>query len=92
MDLREKYRSLRAIIVLLAALITWILNIRNGRTLLNFLIIEFIVIVAFYLVSSIAIALIDKIINMENGSTSNADIVITPVGANEEQQDDEIEE
>ncbi|MBQ8167334.1 MAG: hypothetical protein IJZ96_09920 [Lachnospiraceae bacterium] len=61
MDLKNKYRYARAFIVLLAALITLILNIKYERDTVRGLIILLVVIIAFYIISSIAIKLIDKI-------------------------------
>ena len=61
MDLKNKYRYARAFIVLLAALITLILNIKYERDTVRGLIILLVVIIAFYIISSIAIKLIYKI-------------------------------
>ena len=65
MELGEKYKNIRAFIVLLAALITWLLNMKYKRNLLESLIILLIVIVAFYISATIAIKLIDKIRGMD---------------------------
>jgi uncharacterized membrane protein len=65
LELKHKYKNIRAFIVLLAALISWILNMKYQRTLVRALIIELIVIIVFYILSSIAIRLLDKIRNME---------------------------
>ena len=61
MDLKNKYRYVRAFIVLLAALITLILNIKYERDTVRGLIILLIVIIVFFIISTIAIKLIDKI-------------------------------
>lgn len=66
MDKKEKYKNARAFIVLLAALITWILNMKCGRSLLQALIVELAVIIIFFLISTVAIKSIDKIAGMEN--------------------------
>ena len=65
MDTRNKYKNARAFIVLVAALITWLLNMKYKRGLLNSLIILLIVIIVFYIIATIALRLIDKIRNME---------------------------
>lgn len=65
MDLRNKYRYARAFIVLLAALITLILNIKYKRDIVRSLIIMLIVIIIFYVIANVAIKLIDKIKNMD---------------------------
>lgn len=65
MDFREKCKNARAFIVLLAALIAQLLNIRYSRQLLDSLVIVLIVIIVFYVISTISIKLIDKIRNME---------------------------
>ena len=61
MDLKNKYKYARAFIVLLAALITLILNIKYERDTVRGLIILLIVIIVFFIISNIAIKLIDKI-------------------------------
>lgn len=65
MELKQKYKNLRAFVVLLAALISWVLNMRYQRELVNALVIELVVIIVFYILASIAIRLIDRIRNME---------------------------
>lgn len=65
MDTRDKYKNARAFIVLVAALITWLLNMKYKRGLLNSLIVLLIVIIVFYIIATIALRLIDKIRNME---------------------------
>lgn len=65
MDLKEKYKNARAFIVLLAALITWLLNMKYQRSMVKALVILLIVIIIFYIIATIAIKLIDKIRNME---------------------------
>ncbi len=66
MDYYDKLRNTRAFIVLLAALITLILNLRFKRELLDSLIIILIVIIVFYVISTVALKLIDKILHMED--------------------------
>ena len=56
METKDKYKNARAFIVLLAALITWLLNMKYERSL---------VIIVFYVIATIALKLIDKIRNME---------------------------
>ena len=65
METKDKYKNERAFIVLLAALITWLLNMKYERNLVRSLIILLIVIVVFYIIATIALKLIDKIRNME---------------------------
>lgn len=65
METKDKYKNARAFIVLLAALITWLLNMKYERNLVRSLIILLIVIVVFYIIATIALKLIDKIRNME---------------------------
>ena len=55
MDLKNKYRYARAFVVLLAALITLILNIRYEREIIRSLVIMLVVIIVFYVISTIAI-------------------------------------
>ena len=64
MDKKEKYKYARAFVVLLAALITMILNLKYKRDLMQSLLILLAVIVVFYVISSSAIYLIDKIAGM----------------------------
>lgn len=64
--MKEKYKNARAFIVLLAALITMLINIKYDRELLESLITLLIVIVVFIVIASVAIFLIDKIANMSN--------------------------
>ena len=65
METKDKYKNARAFIVLLAALITWLLNMKYERSLVRSLIILLIVIIVFYVIATIALKLIDKIRNME---------------------------
>lgn len=65
MDLKSKYRYARAFVVLMAALITLILNIKYEREIVRSLIIMLIVIIVFYVISTVAIKLIDVIRNMD---------------------------
>lgn len=64
MNLREKYKNARAFIVLLAALITWLLNMKYERSMVKSLVILLIVIIVFYIIATIALKLVDKIRNM----------------------------
>ena len=59
--MKNKYRYARAFVVLLAALITLILNIKYEREIIRSLIIMLVVIVVFYVISTVAIKVIDKI-------------------------------
>ncbi len=65
MDFKEKCKNARAFIVLLAALITWILNYKYQRELVKSLVILLSVIIIFYFISTVAIKLICKIRSME---------------------------
>ena len=65
MDLKSKYRYARAFVVLMAALITLILNIKYEREIIRSLVIMLIVIIVFYVISTVAIKLIDVIRNMD---------------------------
>lgn len=65
MDFNNKCRYARAFVVLLAALIALLLNIKYERELVHSLIIVIIVIIVFFIISTIAIRLIDKIRNMD---------------------------
>ncbi len=65
MDTREKYKNARAFIVLLAALITWLLNMKYERSMVKSLVILLIVIIVFYIIATIALKLVDKIRNMD---------------------------
>lgn len=65
MSFKAKSKNARAFIVLLATLIALLLNIKYDRELLESLIILIIVIAVFYVISTIAIRLIEKICNME---------------------------
>ena len=47
METKDKYKNARAFIVLLAALITWLLNMKYERSLVRSLIILLIVIIDF---------------------------------------------
>lgn len=88
MDIKEKYKNARAFVVLLAALITWLLSLKYRRTLLDALILELIVIVIFFIVSSIAIKLIDRIRNMEVRTTTEIEDNIEQE-SNEDSEDNE---
>ncbi len=85
MENKNKYKYARAFIVLLAALITMILNIKYNRDLLQSLLILLAVIVIFYVVSSTAMYLINKIANM------HAD-TIKKVEASEEEEAENAED
>ena len=65
MDRNEKNKNYRAMIVLAAAFIAQLLNMKYKRDLTNSLIIVLIVIVVFFFISTIAIKLIDIISNMD---------------------------
>lgn len=65
MDFKEKSRNIRSVIVLLAAFITLILNIKYKRTLITSLLILLTIIIIFFIISTIAIRLVEKIMNME---------------------------
>lgn len=86
MDLKNKYRYARAFVVLLSALITLILNIKYEREIIRSLITMLIVIVIFYIISSIAIKLIDKIRTMDTKVETVDD------GENEENQESDMDE
>lgn len=64
MEFKEKAKNARAFIVLLAALITEILNIKYKREILDSMIILLVVIIVFFVIASIAVRLVDKIRNM----------------------------
>lgn len=70
MDYYEKCKNARAFVVLLAALIALLLNIKYKRELMESLIIVLIVIVVFYIISTVAIKLIDKIRKMESNKVA----------------------
>lgn len=65
MDFKEKCKNARAFIVLLAAFIALLLNIKYERELVRSLVIVIIVIIVFFAISTVAMRLIDKIRNME---------------------------
>jgi len=67
-------------VVLLAALITLILNIKYEREIIRSLLIMLVVIIVFYCISSIALKMIDKIRTMD-----------TKIEQVEEEEDDEEE-
>ena len=62
---KEKNRNIRAIIVLSAALIALLLNIKYKREIVKSLLIVLVVIIVFYIISSIALIAIDKIRKLE---------------------------
>ena len=62
---KEKNRNIRAIIVLSAALIALLLNIKYKREIVKSLLIVLVVIIVFYVISSIALIAIDKIRKLE---------------------------
>lgn len=66
MDYKEKIKNARAFIVLLAALIALLLNMKYERELVESLIIVLIVIIVFYFISTFALFLVDKIRNMDS--------------------------
>lgn len=69
MDFREKCKNARAFVVLLAALITLILNMKYQRELVKSLLILLGVIIIFYIIATVAIKLICKISDMEKNET-----------------------
>ncbi|MGN0436355.1 MAG: hypothetical protein ACI4D8_06995 [Wujia sp.] len=71
MDFKEKCKNARAFIVLLAAFITLLLNIKYERELVKSLIMVIVVIIIFYIISTVAIKLVDKIRNMDTGEPYN---------------------
>ena len=62
---KEKNRNIRAIIVLTAALIALLLNIKFKREIIKSLLIVLVVIIVFYIISTIALIAIDKIKKLE---------------------------
>lgn len=88
MNKNEKYKYARAFIVLMAALVTLLLNLKYNRELLESLIILLIVIVIFMVISSIALTLIDKIANM----TETVVIKETISGDEETEEENDKEE
>lgn len=86
MEKKEKYKNIRAFVVLLAALITWVINMKSGRGLMYALIVELAVIIIFYIISSIAISLFDKIANMEKK------IIYEDTDAEEDEAGDETQD
>lgn len=89
MDNYEKYKNARAFIVLLAAFITWLLNLKYKRDILDSLIILLIVIVVFYIISTIAIKLFDKIRNMDSSRVINVTGEDMSKETDEEKDEDE---
>lgn len=83
MNINEKYKNARSIIVLLAALITMLINIKYDKDILEALITLLIVIVIFIVISTIAIKLIDKIANM------NDNVVLIDEEKTEDNNDEE---
>lgn len=73
MELKDKYKYARAFIVLLAALIALLLNMKYQRELNKSLVIVLVVIIVFYAISTVAIRLIDKIKNMEKTEVVSSD-------------------
>lgn len=65
MDFLEKCKNARAFIVLLAALIAQLLNLKYNRELIDSLVIVLAVIIIFYIISTVAIKFICKIRDME---------------------------
>ena len=66
MDYKEKCKNARAFVVLLAALIALLLNMKYKRDLMDSLIIVLVVIIVFFIISTIAIKLITKIKDMDS--------------------------
>ncbi len=82
---REKYKNARAFVVLLAALIALLLNIKYKRELVQSLIIVLVVIIVFFIIATVAIKLIDKIKNMEKK------VVVDDENAESEDEDENAE-
>lgn len=82
MDFNEKCKNARAFVVLLAALIALILNIKYNRMLIQSLLIVIAVIIIFYIICTIAIKIIDKVRKMEPKNKINVEDV--PSDNNEE--------
>lgn len=68
MDDRTKYKNARAFVVLLAAFITQMLNLKYKREMLDSMLTLLFVIVIFTIISTVAIKLFDKIKKMEDKS------------------------
>ena len=66
MDENEKLKNIRALIVLISAFITVILNIKQQRDTLDSMVLLLVVVVIFMVVSSIAVKLIIVIKKMDN--------------------------
>lgn len=71
--------------VLLAALIALLLNIKYKREIVQSLVIVLVVIIVFFIISTVAIRLIDKIKNMENK------VVVDEENAESEDEDENAE-
>lgn len=74
---------------MLAAFITWLLNLKYKRDILDSLIILLIVIVVFYIISTIAIKLFDKIRNMDSSRVINVTGEDMSKETDEEKDEDE---
>lgn len=75
-----KLQYLRAFIVLLAALITLIINMKMGRMVVHSLLIELIVILIFYVIGTLVVEIIQKELAEADDETS----------ASEEEINDEV--
>ena len=82
MKYKEKTKNARAFIVLLAAFITELLNIKYNREILNSMIILLVVIIIFFIIATVAIRLAEKISCMESPKQEEYDF----------EEDDEIAE
>lgn len=89
MEFKKKAKNARAFIVLLAALITEILNIKYDREILNSMIILLVVIIVFIVIATVAIRLIEMICNMES-AVKKEDIEDFDEDSDEENKDMEI--
>lgn len=66
MNFKRKSRNIRALIVLLAAFITLLLNMKYEREIVKSLTMVLVVIVVFYVIATVAIKLVDIISRMDD--------------------------
>lgn len=66
MNFKRKSRNIRALIVLLAAFITLLLNMKYEREIVKSLTMVLVVIVVFYIIATVAIKLVDIISRMDD--------------------------
>lgn len=66
MNFKRKNRNIRALIVLLAAFITLLLNMKYEREIVKSLTMVLVVIVVFYIIATVAIKLVDIISRMDD--------------------------